>query len=108
MPEVVVIEFSAPGAGSIYPRVNRILGWDGAPGPEVRPEGLISSIAGESADKLIVVEAWESKALQEKFMHSQLGPALAQAQAAHPSRVEWFSEVIDFTCTDRPSGSLAG
>lgn len=96
MPEVVVIEFSAPGAGSIYSRVNRILGWDGAPGPGVRPEGLISSIAGESGDKLIVVEAWESKELQEKFMHSQLGPALAEAKAAHPSRVEWFSGVIDF------------
>ena len=96
MPEVVVIEFSAPGAGSIYSRVNRILGWDGAPGPEVRPEGLISSIAGESADKLIVVEAWESRDLQEKFMHSQLGPALAEAKAAHPCRVEWFSGVVDF------------
>ena len=108
MPEVVVIEFSGPAAGSIYPRVNRILGWDGAPGPEVRPEGLISSIAGESGDKLIVVEAWDSRELQEKFMHSQLGPALAEAKAAPPSRVEWFTEVIDFTCTTRPSGSLAG
>ena len=108
MPEVVVIEFSGPAAGRIYPRVNRILGWDGAPGPEVRPEGLISSIAGESGDKLIVVEAWDSRELQEKFMRSQLGPALAEAKAAPPSRVEWFTEVIDFTCTTRPSGSLAG
>jgi len=55
-----------------------------------------------------VVEAWDSRELQEKFMHSQLGPALAEAKAAHPSRVEWFTEVIDFTCTKRPSGSLAG
>jgi hypothetical protein len=96
MAEVVVIEFSAPGAGSIYMRVNGILGWDGVPGPEVRPEGLISSIAGESGDKLIVVEAWESREQQEKFMHSQLGPALAEAKAAEPSRVEWFRRVIDF------------
>lgn len=96
MAEVVVIEFSAPGAGDIYPRVNRILGWDGAPGPEVRPEGLISSIAGKSGDKLIVVEAWESVEHQEKFMHSQLGPALAQARAARPSRVEWLTGVADF------------
>jgi hypothetical protein len=66
------------------------------PGPEVRPEGLISSIAGESGDKLIVVEAWESRAFQEKFMHSQLGPALAEAKAAHPSRIEWFSGIADF------------
>lgn len=96
MAEVVVIEFSAPGAGDIYSRVNRILGWDGVPGPEVRPEGLISSIAGESGDKLIVVEAWQSRGNQEKFMHSQLGPALAEAKAAHPSRVEWLTGVIDF------------
>jgi hypothetical protein len=96
MAEVVVIEFSAPGAGSIYMRVNGILGWDGVPGREVRPEGLISSIAGESGDKLIVVETWESREQQEKFMHSQLGPALAKAKAAEPSRVEWFHGVIDF------------
>ena len=96
MAEVVVIEFSAPGAGSIYSRVNRILGWDGAPGPEVRPTGLISSIAGDSGDKLIVVEAWESRELQEKFMQSQLGPALAEAGAPRPSRVEWFTGIADF------------
>ena len=96
MAEVVVIEFSAPGAGGIYARVNRILGWDGAPGPEVAPEGLISSIAGQSGDKLIVVEAWESRQHQEKFMRSQLGAALAEAGAAHPSRVEWFTGVVDF------------
>ncbi len=96
MAEVVVIEFSAPGAGSIYPRVNGILGWDGVPGPDVRPEGLISSIAGESGDKLIVVEVWESREFQQRFMESQLGPALAEAKVAEPSRVEWFNDVIDF------------
>ena len=96
MAEVVVIEFSAPGAGSIYMRVNGILGWNGTPGPEVRPEGLISSISGGSDDKLIVVEAWKSRALQEKFMHNQLGPALAKAKAPQPSRVEWFTGIVDF------------
>ncbi|MCG6989663.1 MAG: hypothetical protein LJF06_15995 [Gemmatimonadetes bacterium] len=96
MAEVVVIEFAAPGAGSIYMRVNGILGWNGVPGPEVKPEGLISSIAGESGDKLIVVETWESRKHQEKFMQTQLGPALAEAKAAQPSRVEWFTGVIDF------------
>ncbi len=96
MAEVVVIEFSAPDAGSIYMRVNGILGWDGVPGPGVKPEGLISSIAGESGDKLIVVETWETREQQATFMETQLGPALAKAQAAHPSRVEWFSGLIDF------------
>ena len=29
-------------------------------------------------------------------MLSQLGAALAEAGAAHPSRVEWFTGVVDF------------
>jgi hypothetical protein len=96
MAEVIVIEFSASDAGTIYQRVNKILKWDGVPGSAVRPEGLISSIAGESGDKLIVVETWESQAHQEKFMQNQLGPALAEAKVAQPTRVEWFNSVIDF------------
>lgn len=96
MAHVVVLEFSAPDAGSIYMRVNGILGWNGVPGPEVRPEGLISSISGGTHDKLIVVETWESKQLQERFLHEQLGPALADAKVAQPSRVEWFDGIIDF------------
>ncbi len=96
MAEVIVLEFAAPDAGSIYPRVNHLLGWGGVPAPDVRPEGLISSIAGESGDKLIVVEVWESREFQQRFMESQLGPALAEAKVAQPSRVEWFNDVIDF------------
>ena len=96
MAKVIVIEFSASDANSIYNRVNKILKWDGVPGPAVKPEGLLSSIAGESGDKLIVVETWESEAHQEKFMQNQLGPALAEAKVAPPTRVEWFNSVIDF------------
>jgi len=96
MAEVVVLEFSVPDAGSIYMRVNGILGWGGVPGPEVRPEGLISSISGGTDDKLIVVEVWESRGHQETFLHERLGPALAEAKVAEPSRVEWFHNIIDF------------
>lgn len=96
MAEVVVLEFAGPGAGSIYMRVNAILGWNGAPGPDVRPEGLISSISGGTEDKLVVVEVWESKEHQERFLHTQLGPALAAAKAAEPSRVDWFDGIVDF------------
>jgi len=96
MAKVVVLEFSAPDAGSIYMRVNGILGWGGVPAPDVRPEGLISSISGGTHEKLIVVEVWESMEHQEKFLHDQLGPALAEAKVAQPSRVEWFDSIIDF------------
>jgi hypothetical protein len=96
MAEAIVIEFSSPDAGTIYNRVNKILKWDGVPGPAVKPEGLLSSIAGEAGNKLIVVETWKSRADQEKFMQKQLGPALAEAKIAPPTRVEWFHAVIDF------------
>jgi hypothetical protein len=42
-----------------------------------------------------VVEAWESQADQEKFMASQLGPAFKEADVPAPSRVEWFSAVMN-------------
>jgi hypothetical protein len=95
MAEVVVIEFSAPSAVNIYQQVNKILGWDGTPDSEVLPAGMKSHIAGESGDKLVVVEVWESQEAQQAFMDSQLGPAFAEAQVPEPTRVEWFTDVAD-------------
>ena len=95
MAEVVVIEFSAPDAVSIYHRVNKILGWEGTPDPEHWPVGMLSHVAGESGDKLVVVEVWESQAAQEAFMRSQLGPAFAEAKVPQPARIEWFANVAD-------------
>jgi len=95
MAEMVVIEFSAPNAVTIYNEVNRILGWEGTPSSERWPTGLLSHAAGESGEKLIVVEVWESKEAQEEFMTSQLGPAFAEAKVPEPTRVEWFSNVAD-------------
>jgi hypothetical protein len=93
MADLVVLEFSAPDAVNIYHSVNRLLGWDGAPAPEDLPAGLISHVAGESGDKLVVVEVWESQAAQGEFMKSQLGPAFAEANVPQPSRVEWFTNI---------------
>jgi hypothetical protein len=95
MTEVVVIEFSDPEAVTIYQRVNKILGWDGTPDSEHWPAGMLSHIAGESGDKLVVVEVWQSQADQEAFMRSQLGPAFAEAEVPEPTRLDWFANVAD-------------
>lgn len=95
MAEVVVIEFSAPDAVNIYHQVNKLLGWEGTPDPEHWPAGMMSHIAGESGNKLVVVEVWESQAAQEAFMQSQLGPAFAEAEVPQPTRIEWFADVAD-------------
>jgi heme-degrading monooxygenase HmoA len=93
MAEVVVLEFAAPDAVGIYNSVNEILS-DGSDTWEM-PPGLISHVAGEAGDKLIVVEVWESQAHQQAFMESTLGPAFHEANVPEPSRVEWFSHAGD-------------
>lgn len=91
MPELLVLEFTAPEAVEIYRTVNRDLGLESGDGDWPAP--MASHVAGESGDKLIVVEVWDSKEDQEEFMKSRLGPALQQANAPAPTRVEWFAHV---------------
>jgi len=93
MAEVIVLEFSAPEAASIYNKVNELLGVNPASGAGDWPRGLMSHVAGEAGDKLVVVEVWASKAAQEEFMASRLGPAFGEAQAPAPIRAEWFSAI---------------
>jgi hypothetical protein len=93
MPGLLVIEISNPNAVDLYRSVNKLLGWDGVPPTEDLPAGMISHVAGESGDKLVVVEVWESQAAQAGFMDSQLGPAFAEANVPQPSRVEWFTNI---------------
>lgn len=93
MTELLVLEFSAPDAAGLYRSVNRLLGWGDAPAPGDLPAGMVSHVAGQSGDKLVVVEVWESQAAQGEFMASQLGPALGEAEAPQPSRVEWFTNI---------------
>ena len=93
MAEVLVLEFAAPNAVSIYNDVNKLMGWDTPPRPEDFPPGMITHVAGESGDKLVVVEVWESQAAQADFMNTQLRPAFAKAEVPPPARVEWFNAV---------------
>jgi hypothetical protein len=69
------------------------LGWEEIPVHEDLPAGMISHVAGQSGDNLVVVEVWESQAAQGEFMAARLGPALGQANAPQPSRVEWFTNI---------------
>jgi hypothetical protein len=90
MAELLVLEFSAPEAVSIYTNVNRVLGLDASNGSGDWPTPLLHHVAGESGDKLIIVEVWESRAEQEEFM-GRLGAAMQEANVPPPLRVEWFN-----------------
>lgn len=91
MSELLVLEFSAPNVVELYRTVSRLLDVDPSTGAGDWPEPLETHVAGVAGDDLIVVEVWESKEIQAKFMQDRLGPALQQANAPAPSRVEWFS-----------------
>ena len=90
MAAVVLIEFTAPEAVNIYTSVNNILGIDSSDGSGDWPTPLAVHVAGESGDKLVICEVWDSKADQEKFME-RLGAAFQEANVPPPSRVEWFN-----------------
>ena len=88
MAELIVIEVDCDPA--LYPKVNEVLGLDPATGSGDWPKGLLSHIGGGADGKVVVVEAWESRADQESFMAARLGPALGQVGVPMPKRMEWL------------------
>lgn len=93
MPEALILEFETDtiDGRDLYERVNAALGIDPDTGEGDWPAGLISHIAGGKPGGWVVVEAWESKDAQAEFMNTRLGPALGQADAPTPSRIEWLT-----------------
>jgi len=89
MPEVIIIEVDCDPA--LYPKVNAILGLDPNTGAGDWPKALLTHIGGGGAGTVVVVEVWESRAAQESWMASKLGPALGQAGVPQPKRMEWLS-----------------
>jgi hypothetical protein len=94
MPEMIIIEVDADPA--VYPKVNEILGLNPDTGAGDWPKGFISHIGGGGDGTVVVVEAWESRADQEKWMAETLGPALGQAGVSPPKRMEWLTQLGNF------------
>lgn len=95
MAELIVIEVDCDPA--LYSKVNQVLGLDPAAGAGDWPRGLLSHVGGGSDGTVVVVEAWASRADQEAWMNSKLGPALGQVGVPQPRRMEWFEVLGSFT-----------
>ena len=89
MAELIIIEVDCDPA--LYSKVNEILGLDPNTGAGDWPKGLLTHIGSGGDGTVVVVEVWESRADQESWMASTLGPALGQAGVAQPKRMEWLS-----------------
>ena len=88
MAEVIVIEVDCDPA--LYPKVNELLGLDPATGSGDWPNGMLSHVGGGGDGTVVVVEVWESRAEQESWMASKLGPALGEVGVPQPKRMEWL------------------
>jgi hypothetical protein len=88
MAEMIVIEVDCDPA--LYPKVNEALGLDADTGAGDWPKGLLTHVGGGAPGKVVIAEVWESRAEQEAFMASRLGPALGQVGVPMPSRMDWF------------------
>jgi hypothetical protein len=89
MPEVMIIEVDCDPA--LYAKVNEILGLVPSIGASGWPTGLLTHIGGGSEHTVSVVEVLETRADQETWMATKLGPALGEAGVAQPKRIEWLS-----------------
>jgi hypothetical protein len=91
MPDAVMVQFEGVTADH-YNAVNTNLGIDAQTGAGDWPDGLQNHIGAiDDAGNLTVLEVWESKAKQEDFMSSRLGPALGKAGLPEPTRIEWLT-----------------
>ena len=89
MPEVLILEFTGVDE-SHYHAVNKHLGLDMSTGEGDWPPGLLSHAAGRAGDgTFVVIEVWSSRAEQDAFMHSRLGPALGAGGVTAVPQVRW-------------------
>ena len=89
MPGALILEFTGVSDAD-YEAVNKQLGIDMQTGQGDWPADVLSHAAGSAEDgTFIVSEVWSSRAAQEAFLASRLGPALGAAGVSAPSAVRW-------------------
>ncbi|MBJ7595852.1 MAG: hypothetical protein JF886_13540 [Candidatus Dormibacteraeota bacterium] len=89
MAELFVLEFDGFGE-DVYRKVNEALGMDMDTGDGDWPAGMITHAGGKTPTGWIVVEVWDSRESQEKFMNERLGAALQKSGVqGPPKKAEW-------------------
>lgn len=93
----LILEFQGVDR-SDYDKVNAALGIDMQRGTGDWPAGLQSHAAGSvEGGGFCVLEVWESKGHQERFMQERLAAALQSGGLPQPSRMAWVDLVAYHT-----------
>ncbi len=100
MPQGLILEFDGFGR-EIYEAVNARLGIDMETGEGNWPPGLLSHAGGPKPGGWVVMEIWETREDQARFMKDRLAEALqGGGVSGPPSRVEW----LDLAAYHTPGG----
>jgi len=78
-----------------YDAVNEKLSIDMEAGTNF-PEGLLSHAAGEAGGALYVIEVWESREAQGRFMQERLGRALQEGGVTGAPEVTWIDPLLSY------------
>jgi hypothetical protein len=103
MPAGLILQFTGMGVAE-YDRVNALLNIDQKANTGDWPAGLLSHAAGTTDDGLAVIEVWESRDAQARFMQGRLGRALQEGGITAVPTVTW----IDLVSYNLPQGAAKG
>ena len=104
MPAGLVLQFNGQTLAD-YDRVNELLQIDQKSNSGDWPPGLLLHAGGMTEDgNLCVMEVWESRDAQGRFMQERLGPALQKGGVTAVPTVTW----IDLASFNVPQGAAAG
>jgi hypothetical protein len=100
MPVGLILRFAGQSVAD-YEAVNAKLGIDPKTGAGEWPEGLLCHAGGMADGALVVMEVWESREAQGRFMQGRLGRALQEGGVTAVPEVTW----IDLVSYQTPGSS---
>jgi hypothetical protein len=104
MPVGLILQFAGRGLAD-YDRVNDLLEIDQKNNSGKWPPGLLCHAGGTAEDgNLVVMEVWESREAQGRFMQERLGPALQKGSITDAPTVTW----VDLVSYNPLTGAAAG
>ncbi len=101
MPAGLVLQFSGTGVAE-YEAVNKRLNIDPKTGGGDWPVGLLTHAGGATEDgNLVVIEVWESREAQGRFMQDRLGRALQEGGVTAVPTITWF-DITGYHTSEAP------
>ena len=88
---------------TVYDAVNARLDIDMVAGTNF-PDGLLSHAAGEADGALYVIEVWESREAQGRFMETRLGRALQEGGVKATPEITWIDPLVSYHTPGRTAG----